>query len=535
MDRRQFLVGVGRAGLAAGLLAAIDACGSPAPSLLPGLVGPGPSATAAVPPGPRPSRSPRAVRDNPIVAENRRPGDRGWDLRGLPSPPAADVFAAAASVAAGDVIDLHVASRTAANVDWYRLGWYDGHGGRIIRRDRGVPAAPPASPVVDPQTGRVDAAGGHVLRTPVDAGWPVGLYLAIVRPTVGPPACTPFVVRPALGGDVAPVLFVCATTTWQAYNDWGGADLYVASAFDRPSDTEGRRAVQVSYDRPHLLEHGAGLAQRWELNFVRWQEREGRDVDYCADVDLELHPEVVAGRRLILFVGHHEYWSRPMRMTIEAAIASGTNVAFLAADDMAWQVRLETSPLGPARRVTCYKSSALDPLAATQPELTTCHWREPPVNDPEAVTIGQMYGHVVARVADWVATGTTHWLYEGTGIRDGDRIRNLVGQEYDTFYPSLAPPGTTILARSPVDPVIRQESADAATGPQPLDARTQTATAYTAASGATVIAAGTFQWSWALDTFGDRSYRGITTPPDARVARMTRNILDRLGDGGAVA
>jgi N,N-dimethylformamidase beta subunit-like protein len=146
-----------------------------------------------------------------------------------------------------------------------------------------------------------------------------------------------------------------------------------------------------------------------------------------------------------------------------------------------------------------------------------------------------MYGHVVARVADWVAMGTSHWLYEGTGMRDRDRIRNLVGQEYDTFYPSLAPPGTTILAQSPVDPVIRQESADATTGPQPLDARTQTATAYTAASGATVIAAGTFQWSWALDTFGDRSYLGVTTPPDARVARMTRNILDRLGDGRAVA
>jgi N,N-dimethylformamidase beta subunit-like protein len=535
MDRRQFLVGLGRAGLAAGLLAAIDACGSPAPTALSGLVGPKPSATPAVPPGPRPFRSPTPVRDNRIVAENRRPGDRGWDLSGRPAPSTADVFTAAASVAAGDALDLHVANRTAADVDWYRLGWYDRQGGRLVRRVRGVPAAPPSPRLVDPLTGRVEAAGGHVLTTLVDAGWPSGLYLAIVRPTIGPPTCAPFVVRPPLGGDVAPVLFVCATTTWQAYNDWGGADLYAASAIDRPLDAGGRRAVQVSYDRPHLLEHGAGLALRWELDFVRWQEREGRDVDYCADVDLELHPEVVAGRRLILFVGHHEYWSRPMRTTIETAIASGTNVAFLAADDMAWQVRFEASPLGPARRMTCYKSSVLDPLAATQPELTTCRWRETPVNDPEAVTIGQMYGHVVARVADWVAMGTSHWLYEGTGMRDRDRIRNLVGQEYDTFYPSLAPPGTTILAQSPVDPVIRQESADATTGPQPLDARTQTATAYTAASGATVIAAGTFQWSWALDTFGDRSYLGVTTPPDARVARMTRNILDRLGDGRAVA
>ena len=61
--------------------------------------------------------------------------------------------------------------------------------------------------------------------------------------------------------------------------------------------------------------------------------------------------------------------------------------------------------------------------------------------------------------------------------------------------------------------------------------KVQTATIYSADSGATVFAAGTFQWSWALDTFGQRSFRGVTTPPDRRVERMTRNLFDRLGDG----
>ncbi|MBI3747786.1 MAG: hypothetical protein HY262_02910, partial [Chloroflexi bacterium] len=55
------------------------------------------------------------------------------------------------------------------------------------------------------------------------------------------------------------------------------------------------------------------------------------------------------------------------------------------------------------------------------------------------------------------------------------------------------------------------------------------ATLYEAASGATVFAAGTFQWSWAIDEFGDRSYRGAATPFDERVVRMTRNLFDRLG------
>src|SRR5207344_1947112 len=221
------------------------------------------------------------------------------------------------------------------------------------------------------------------------------------------------------------------------------------------------------------------------------------DVDYCADADLELRPDLVRGRRLILFVGHHEYWSRPMRATLEAAIASGTSVAFLSADELAWQVRLAASPVGAGRRVVCWKSRFRDPITATQPALTTCRWRERPVDDPEATLIGQMYGHVVARVADWVVASSGHWLYAGTGLRDGDRITNLVGQEYDTFFPLLAPPGTTILARSPVVAKLRAEAASALPRQQPLDDRLHTATIYTAESGATVFAPGTFQWSWA--------------------------------------
>jgi hypothetical protein len=62
-----------------------------------------------------------------------------------------------------------------------------------------------------------------------------------------------------------------------------------------------------------------------------------------------------------------------------------------------------------------------------------------------------------------------------------------------------------------------------------MDAWLQTATSYEADSGATVVAAGTFQWSWAIDRYGGRSYHGVSTPIDPRVAIMTRNIFDRLG------
>jgi hypothetical protein len=535
MDRRQFLIASARAGAVVGLASVADACASNAP-LPPATTQPQAAVSVgrttplgppvAVPPAPRP-------RPNVVAGENRLSGDARWDPGSEPGRPIAEGFLSATSAAPGDQLDLHLASPVDVDVDWYRLGWYGGLGGRLVRSDRRVPAAPAGPPAIDATTGRIEATGGRILTIRVDPGWPSGAYVAILRPLDGsPPGAAPFTVLPAPSAPRAGVLFVQASTTSQAYNLWGGADLYGGPKGIVVSGEHGRRvrrAIQVSFDRPYLVRRGLGLMPRWELNFIRWQEREDRDADYCADVDLELRPDLAKGRRLILFVGHHEYWSRPMRATLETAIAAGTNVAFLSADQLAWQVRFEASPVGAGRRVVCWKSRTRDPITTTAPALTTCRWREPPLDDPEATVVGQMYGHVVARVADWVVANAGHWLYDGTGLRDGDRITNLVGQEYDTFYPSLAPPGTTILARSPVEAKLQAETAAAVPNQQPLDERVHTATLYTAESGATVFAAGTFQWSWALDPIGDRSWRGVVTPLDPRVARMTRNLLDRLG------
>jgi hypothetical protein len=375
----------------------------------------------------------------------------------------------------------------------------------------------------------VEPGWDPVVELDAPADWLSGMYVAILRPTIGAPGAVPFVVRspdPA-GRMPAPVLFVSATLTWQAYNRWGGKSLYSYDSVGPPTASGTTAACTVGLDRPYAEEAGAGYLFRWEYQFVRWQEREGRDVEYASDADLALHPEVLAGRRLVVFAGHHEYWSRPMREALQGAIDGGTNVCFLSANEIYWQARLEDSASGPGHRLTCYKSATRDPLTATQPAVTTCRWREAPVGEPEATLIGQMYGHVVREPADWVVQGASHWLYAGTGLRDGDRLVNLVGQEYDTYFPDLAPPGTTLLAHSPVIAV-------GATPGEPGDLPSpsvHTATIYAAGSGATVFAAGTFQWSWALDAYGDRSYRGSSTPIDPRVRQMTRNLFDRLGDG----
>ncbi len=487
--------------------------------------GSGPPGSSQSPTGGTRTTIPRPPGANPTAVENLRPGGRGWSRYGHLAGVAG--YLARPSVALGEQVRLHASGAGPIDVEWWRLGWYQGMGGRLVRTDHAV-AVPPrgSAPRPDPETGLVEAGWPAVLTFEIDHSWPSGSYLAVLRSPAGNGGVAPFIVREGADGRKAPVLFVSASTTWQAYNGWGGKSLYQVNSRGHTAAVANARAVVVSFDRPYDTSLGADFQRRWELPFIRWQEREGRDVGYASDVDLALHPEVLDGRRLVVFAGHHEYWSRTMRDALEARIAAGTNVAFLSANEIYWQVRLEPGPLGPASRIVCYKSAVHDPLTATDPSLATCRWREPPVGEPEARLIGQMYGHVVATPADWVVTNRRHWLYEGTGLVDGDRITNLVGQEYDTLFPDLAPPGTVVVARGPVKVV----SSDSERSAYPSPA-IHTATVYSAASGATIVAAGTFQWSWALDAYGPRSYAGQRTPVDQRVRRMTTNLFDRLGDG----
>ena len=456
-----------------------------------------------------------------MAAENARAGSSDW-WAGTGGDPGAEGYLSVSSVAAGEQASLHLRSATpSVQVSWYRLGWYGGVGGRLVRAERLGPACTRRAPI--PSTlGCVDANFPVAGDLAPDADWPSGMYLAVLRSDAGSAGYVPFVVRPRMAADPAPVLVVHAAATWQAYNCWGGKSLYAYNSSGVPMPWGAAQAAQVSFDRPHVLDQGAGLLFYWELQFIRWLERQGRDVEYAADVDLVLHPEVFEGRRLVIFQGHHEYWSRGMRQALEALMAAGTNVLFLSANELYWQVRFDDSPLGAARRITCYKQAAdADPMRHTHPELTTTLWRARPVSEPEARVVGQMYAHVVARPADWQVRNARHWLYEHTGLRDGDRIANLVGQEYDTFRPQLAPPGTILLAQGSVEP----------DHPDPDTPALHTATMYVAPSGAVVFAAGTFQWSWALDDFGRRSWARVRTPLDRRVGIMTANLLNRLGDG----
>ena len=179
--------------------------------------------------------------------------------------------------------------------------------------------------------------------------WAPGLYLVLLD-DAAPTAW--FVVR----GSAAVVLEL-ATNTWNAYNDVDGPNLYTGAvevSFARPlapgmlakaDDTPrvGRARLRRRHARPgahDLARHGrlgrAGAAVR-----ALGRGHRPRRSAYATNHDLEQHPDVLDGCRLLLSVGHDEYWTWGMRDTVDAFVAGGGNVAFLSGNTCYWQVRIE--------------------------------------------------------------------------------------------------------------------------------------------------------------------------------------------------
>jgi hypothetical protein len=455
----------------------------------------------ALEPGPVPSRLDPVAQPGARIGPSgdRRPGQT-WvdtDIRG---------YADQSSINRGEAIRLYVSTnRPLYDLEVYRMGWYGGAGSRQVYVERGLPGQEQPVPTPDPATGLV-AANWQVSRTlQTGADWLSGVYLVRLITTEGLIGYIIFVVRD--DGHPADILYQVPVATYQAYNNWGGRNLYDEQSI-------GGRAFKVSFDRPYAQWNGAGGFFDGDFNMIRWLEREGYDVTYTTSLDLQSNPNVLTSRKVFVSNWHDEYWSKPMRDNLTAARDRGMHLAFFDANNIYNQIRFENGPDGrPNRVIVCYKQANLDPVSATDPSLTTIQWRNAPVNQPENALLGVMYeSHWdFGNSFPWVVSNAAHWAYEGTGLRDGDSIPEMIGYEYDKVWDNgQTPRGLEVLSNSPVtDRNGLQSTANGAV--------------YTAPSGAIVFTAGTFYWPWKLD---DNEYQHHGA--DARVQRITANILNRM-------
>ncbi len=458
--------------------------------------------------------------DNPIVIENQQPGSNQWQL-GLPGFATADDnnqqikgYASAVSVNKGSSITFYVTVNPAQTyaIDIYRMGWYNGLGGRLLQHVGSLNGTTQAACPVDSSTGLIACRWTPSYTLTVPSTWVDGVYLAVLTNAQNYQNRIVFVVRD--DQRVADFLFQQSVTTYQAYNNYPdngttGKSLYDYNSYGANTVGGSKRAVKVSFDRPYADEGGDGQFEAWEKYLIHWLERSGYDVTYTTDIDTHVNGARLLNFKGILIGGHDEYWTQAMRTAVENARDSRVNLGFFSANDVYWQIRLEASAGGVANRVVvCYKDYALDPNSNDSLKTTT--WRSYPLNLPEQSLIGVQYtSTVLNNNVPYVVSNSSHWVYAGTGFRDGDSVPGIVGYENDNdFEKSPLPAGTgyTLLANSPYTSNENQPDH-------------HNASIYQAPSGAWVFGSGTMSWSWGLDH-----------PDflDARIQRTTSNILNQF-------
>jgi hypothetical protein len=466
---------------------------------------------------------------NAIQQENQLPGTTDWqltnhatyDIQSLRFP-AIEGYAWSTSAAAGDILSFSVSTNAPFfSADIYRLGWYQGKGGRFIQSLPYMPGNFESMPSMDSRSGLMQADWPIAFTLKIEANWTSGLYIVKLKAATGEQGYIPFVVRSNGASDFA---FIHAASTDEAYNNWGGKSLYNFNS------SGGHRANKVSFDRPFGISNGAGYLLTWEYPMLRWLEENGFDVSYLSTSDVQDYPSLLRHHNGILIVGHNEYWSRTMRDNLEAVVNNGVNLANFAADSMCWQIRYESSTKNgiPGRIIVGYKDKALDLFMEKDNSQVTVQFRNSPVNRPEQTLLGSMWAGDFnwGTSYDWVVSDSSNWVFSNTGLKNGDHLPGLVGYEYDNVSRSAPiPAGTSLLSSSPVQDVAqgRDDVADATVYTAGNGARVfndvANATVYTAGSGARVFNASTIQWSWGLDGYG---HHDVVNPG---AQKITRNVL----------
>lgn len=386
---------------------------------------------------------------HPISTENARPGSPDWRITRPSWQREIEGYAGAPSVEAGSKIDFKISLSAKAPFTWrvYRLGYYGGVGAREVLRGGPLNGYPQAGCPMQRDTGLVACDWIKNLEVSTGTDWTRGVYLLRLTREDGRQAYVPFLVLNSQ--QRAEVLMSVPTGTWQAYNRWGGESLYDDASGVMPSG----RAFRVSYDRPYHDGYGAGQLLKYDLSMITWLEAQGLEVEYATTEDLDRAPARLSRVKAILLSGHDEYVTGRIRTGLDQAVAGGTSLLSLGANQLYWQIRYSAAPDGRERRVViCYKDDAprLDPVGPTSPELTV-KFRQSPVRRPENALLGSMFN---ARWHQFAfpqrVTHAGHWAYAGTGLKNGDLLWQVNGYEVDSIVPGTAQPAVEILAEAPL-------------------------------------------------------------------------------------
>jgi hypothetical protein len=460
-----------------------------------------------------------------IRTENDKPGTTDWQLTYAKLDPQTRLrspliegYCSRTSVSAGETIAFHVSTDPATpfTIDIYRLGYYQGRGARHLTTLGPLPGRPQATPPVGEMRLR-ECRWQPAAELTIPNDWVSGVYLG--KLSAANHRYQSYVIFIVTDNRPADFLFQCSTNTWQAYNKW--PDNYSLYDNDRPDRKPLVSGVRVSFDRPyakypqvvdHILSLGSGEFLLWEFPLAYWIEQHGYDVTYCANEDVHTGGiDYLTRVKTVLSVGHDEYWTRQQYDACLEAVKRGVNFGFFSGNSCCFVID------NPAPRVI----ERVGRYGGIRPGEER-YMADLPIAAPnEAWLIGAQTVSPFNGSGDWIVTKPDHWIFAGTGMKQGDRIPGLVGWEFHGDPADI--PGLEVVAAG--------KTLTSGEAPSHWEA-----TIYPGPKGNTVFNASTIFWAMGLSSPPGHIlpfvHNGRPHGPDPRVQRITQNLFERWCTGG---
>ena len=343
------------------------------------------------------------------------------------------------------------------------------------------------------QTGAKWNTVGYVAAPTLAAPERSGLYYLWARTPSGKAFSFPWVVAPAQPR--ARIAVLASTNTWNAYNNYGGRSNYVNAArlpdtpvvnsrqdLDRyqnaapfgvwrPKDEEYR---PLSFDRPepnnHIFDDAdvtdpvQGRTQcgqapgEWRL--YAWLEKEGFEYDLWAEGQLHDGLLPLNSYSVLIAAVHPEYWSREMYMAVKDWVfKGGGRFLYLGGNGLNCEVVFES---GGSMRCLSHLHSEHGEMGGKSPDgAMEYDSRMHRTLESEANLLGVVCSETgIMTAAPYKTLNAGHWIFAGTGLRDGD----LFGREtlhvripggasgHETDKRSASSPANTILLAKGTNP-----------------------------------------------------------------------------------
>lgn len=467
---------------------------------------------------------------NIIQQENAKEGSHDWQLTRVRSSaksggfraPEIEGYCSRQSVAPGETIDIMVSTNPAREfkLEIFRTGYYNGAGARLMKTIG--PLQGETQP--DPEIGEKDlheCRWKPAVSLTIPDDWVSGVYLGrltALKDDTGYGYWQNYVIFIVKDDRPADVLLQCSDNTWQAYNRW--PDKY--SVYTHPKGNQGPWA-DVSFDRPYAKysqiydnpqSYGSGEWLCFEFPMAYWLEQQGYDVSYCSNSDM-MTPDRALKCKAFISNGHDEYWDIKQYESAIAIRDAGVNLMFFSGNSVCWVTPMRESFDGRPNRIM-FRGGPYggDNWYAVEREKNFGPY--PHRGPDEGLLMGARNIRPVNGGGDWVITKADHWIFEGTGVKNGDTIPGLVGWEFHGEPPEIE--GLEVVAAG--------TALSGAVTPS-----NWTATIYPGPKDNFVFNAATIFWCQDLASPPGHmlpwSHWSRPHGPDARVQRITKNLMDR--------